>query len=134
MTTFDERKSKSFDVVLDTIKLIITLSTAIIGYFTSSIIFNENNQKQILQLFKFPIYIKLTLIFFSLSVFFALSSILKISGVLGNKYVNDKDVTIYDPGNRLFYSLSLIFFFIGVILLGYVAFSSIDNLYVSPKK
>src|ERR1700733_814420 len=122
MPGFDDRKSKSFDVVLDTVKLLITLSTAIIGFAVSGVLIPDD--KHPLDILKsHASSITLALISLGLCVFFSLSTILKMAGLLGsNKRIKDDELTINDRLTRLLFFFSLLFFFLGILITGLLVF------------
>jgi hypothetical protein len=122
MPGFDDRKSKSFDVVLDTVKLLITLSTAIIGFAVSGVLIPDD--KHPLDILKsHALSITLALISLGLCVFFSLSTILKMAGLLGSdKRIKDDDLTINDRLTRLLFFFSLLSFFLGILITGVLVF------------
>ena len=122
MSTLDERKSKSFDVVLDTVKLLITLNTAIIGYMVSAILIHKDANDKTLDVLKaHSCATSWSLYVFAGSVFFGLLTILKITGILGNENTSDANVSIYDPATRLLFFFCLLCFLVAIVIIGNVA-------------
>jgi len=122
MPGFNDRKSKSFDLVIDTTKLLITLCTAIVGFTVSAVLIPD--EKHPLKILKsHSLSISFALISLALCVLFCLSTILKISGLLGSdKRINDDNVSINDSLTRLLFFISLLLFFFGITLMGIVTF------------
>jgi hypothetical protein len=122
MAAFDERKKKSFDVVLDTVKLLITLSTAIIGFTVSGVLIPDN--KHPLEIIKaHSISITLAIISLAICVLFCLLTILKITGLLGSiERITDDEVSINDTATRWAFLISLLLFSFGIILMGIITF------------
>jgi hypothetical protein len=122
MEGFNERKKKSFDVLLDTVKLLITLSTAIIGFTVSGILIPDD--KHPLSIIKsHSSNVRIAIIALGVCVCFCLLTILKISGILGSvKRIADDDVSINDSATRLFFLISLLLFFFGIVQMAVVSF------------
>lgn len=124
MNAFEGRKSKSFDVVLDTVKLLITICTAILGFLASGILSGSGENNVLFSLQKHLGTAKWGLILLSSCIFFCILTILKITGTLGSeRRISDGNVSIYDTATRILFGLSLFLFLGGVIVLGILSWN-----------
>ncbi|MDB5119031.1 MAG: hypothetical protein JWN56_249 [Sphingobacteriales bacterium] len=122
---FDDRKSKSFDIVVDMVKLLITLCTAIIGFLLSSILIAEPDDEKLIIIKANSFKVQGALLVLGVSVFFGILTILKITGILGDEKILVENTTIYDKFTRFSFSICLLLFFIGILLLTIVSLNAI---------
>lgn len=120
MSDLSLRKSKAFDLVHDTVKLLITLATAIIGLTAGKVLTKDSNSAAFINVLRANYFIAiLSWWLIALSIFFGIFTILKLTGILGNeKNVSADLVTIYDNSTKFFFMLQLFSFFIGIVCSG----------------
>lgn len=108
----DEREKKSFDFAGDVTKQLITLSIGILTIcvaFTDKIFSSEAAHSYSCLIFT-------ALILFTISILFGILTLLKMTGIIAKRPLNDtSNATIYDGGMRLFSLGQLSTFFMAII-------------------
>lgn len=126
MGEFD-RKSKSFELVIDTVKLLITLCTAILGFIAGKVLLKGNDNVVLITLLKSHLFLsKATLYLFGSSILFGICVILKLMGLLGDeKGTGIGKVTIYNTFTRCLFTWQLVCFFVGILFMCILVFKSL---------
>lgn len=123
MPNMSEQTKKAFDLSVEMTKLLITLSTAILGFLLTGILSNKPDSILTLVLQAHRCSTKWGVIFLVACVFFCILTILKITGLLASeKHRGVEEPSVYDGMTRLTFSLGLLSFLAGVVVLGLLSF------------